>query len=71
MSEGVLNQSEDAVQTVVAWLPEADFSAHLLLDPYPLEAANDNHCSRPYVPFSPGWYVMCLGDSDPGTFGGY
>jgi len=66
MSEGVFDQSQDAAQTVVACLPEADFLARLPLSPYPLEAANDNHRSRPYIPFSPGWYVMCLGDHDLG-----
>ena len=66
MGEGMFDQSEDALQTADAHLPEDDFLAHLPLSPYPLEAANDNHRSRPYIPFSPGWYTMCLGDHDLG-----
>ena len=62
MSEGMIDQSKDALQTADVCLPEADFLAHLPSSPYALEAANDNHRSRPYIPFSPGWYVMCLGD---------
>ena len=71
MSEGMFDQSKDALQTADVCLPEADFLAadflaHLPVSPYPVEAANDNHRSRPYIPFSPGWYVMCLGDHDLG-----
>ena len=71
MSVGVFDQSKDALQTADVCLPEADFLAadflaNLPLSPYPVEAANDNHRSRPYIPFSPCWYVMCLGDHDLG-----
>jgi hypothetical protein len=66
MSEGMFEQSEDAAQTADACSTEADFLAHVPTSLYPLEAANDNHRSRPYIPFSPGWYVMCLGDHDLG-----
>ena len=66
MSEGVFDQSKDGGQTVAAYWPEANFLAHLPLNPYPLKAANDNHRSRPYIPFSPGWYITCLGDRDLG-----
>ena len=66
MSEGMFDQSRDAAQTADACLPAADFLAQIPASPYSLEAANDNHRSRPYFPFSPGWYVMCLGDNDLG-----
>jgi hypothetical protein len=71
MSVGMFDQSKDALQAANVCLPEADFLAddflaNLPLNPYRVEAANDNHRSRPYIPFSPGWYVMCLGDHDLG-----
>lgn len=66
MSEGMVDQSKDAVRTEDASLPDANFLADLTSRPYPVEAANDNHRARPYIPFSPGWYVMCLGDNDLG-----
>jgi hypothetical protein len=66
MSEGMFDQSKDAVQAADTCLPGADFLTQLPTSPCPLGAANDNHRSRPYIPFSPGWYTMCLGDHDLG-----
>jgi hypothetical protein len=66
MSEGMFDQSKDAVQAADSCLLGADFLGQLPTTPGPLDAANDNHRSRPYVPFSPSWYVMCLGDHDLG-----
>ena len=66
MSEGMRDQSKDAVQAAVTSLPENDFLSQLSASPGSVGAANDNHRSRPYVPFSPGWYVTCLGDNDLG-----
>jgi hypothetical protein len=66
MSEGMFEQSKDAAQAADSCLFGADFLGQLPTSHGPLEAANDNHRSRPYIPFSPGWYVMCLGDHDLG-----
>jgi hypothetical protein len=49
-----------------ARLRGADFFAHISSPPPSLEAVNDNHRSWPQVPFSPGWYITCLGDRDTG-----
>jgi hypothetical protein len=56
----------DGVQTVIACLEEACFSAPSPLSSQLLEAANDNHRSWPLIPFSPDWYVTCLSDRDIG-----
>jgi hypothetical protein len=66
MSKVVFDRAKGGMQTVVACLPGGDVFVHLPLSPQALEAANDNHRSWPLIPFSPDWYITCLGDRDLG-----
>jgi hypothetical protein len=66
MRDTLSNQAKDEAQAVIACLRGADFFAHVSSPPQSLEAVNDNHRSWPQVPFSPGWYITCLGDRDTG-----
>ncbi len=66
MSEAVSDRANDGTQAVIERLREDDFFTYFPLSPQPLGAANDNRRSWPLIPFSPDWYVTCLGDRDLG-----